>query len=167
MKHFSEKEWQLFRRGEYPEEKSRLMEEHLKECPNCMDMFLNSINEREIIEAHKAIPADFTNTVIKMINSERKAPMPPKRSIGWVKKNQNLLAYYAAAAVLTIALMGGGAFQAFVTNSTNAAGLDVFPGYRESLLRQFDSIQPDLNQIQQKGSLCNNQSHYDGYSQGH
>jgi hypothetical protein len=50
---------------------------------------------------------------------------------------------------------------------TNAAGLDVFPGYRESLLRQFDSIQPDLNQIQQKGSLCNNQSHYDGYSQGH
>jgi predicted anti-sigma-YlaC factor YlaD len=122
MKHFSDKEWQLFRRDEYPEEKSRLMEEHLQECPKCMDMFLNSINEREIIETQKAIPTDFTDTVIKMINSERKAPMPPKRSIRWVKKSQNLLAYYAAAAVLTIALMGGGAFQAFVKNSTNVGG---------------------------------------------
>lgn len=122
MKHFSEKEWQLFKRGEYPEEKSRLMEEHLQECPKCMDTFLSSINEEEIIEVQKAIPTDFTDTVIKMINSEREAPVPPKRASRWVKKSQNLLAYYTAAAVLTIALMGGGAFQAFVKSSTDFGG---------------------------------------------
>ncbi len=122
MKHFDEKEWQQFRKGEYPAEESQLMEGHLQECPKCMDAFLNSINEEEVLKAQKAIPTVFTATVIKMINSERKASVPPKRSSRWAKKSQNLLAYYTAAAVVTIVLMGGGAFQAFVKSSTVVGG---------------------------------------------
>lgn len=122
MKHFNEKEWQLFKRDEYPAEESQLMEEHLQKCPKCMDTFLNSIDEEEVLKAQKTIPTDFTHTVIKMINSERKTPMPPQKSSRWVKKSQNLLAYYTAAAVLTIALMGGGAFQAFVNSSNDVGG---------------------------------------------
>ncbi len=123
MKHFNEKEWQMFRRGEYPKGRSRFMEEHLQGCQKCLDAFLNSINEEEIAQAQKAIPPDFTDTVISMINREdAREARGPSPCFRWVKQSQNLLAYYAAAAVLTIALMGGGAFQALVKGYSNVAG---------------------------------------------
>lgn len=120
MKHFNEKEWQMFRRGEYSQKESRLMEVHLRGCQQCVETFLRSIDEEDVVRAQKAIPPDFTDTVISMIDRERHAAVAPKGS-GMLAKSQNLLVYYAAAAVLTIALMGGGAFQAFVKGYSHVA----------------------------------------------
>jgi hypothetical protein len=120
MKHFNEKEWQMFRRGKYSQKESRFMEEHLRGCQQCLDAFLHSIDEEDLLQAQEAIPPDFTDTVISMIDRERYTRVPPKGSSRW-GNSQNLLVYYAAAAVLTIALMGGGAFQTFVKGYSHVA----------------------------------------------
>jgi len=125
MKHFNEEEWQNFKNGGCSAAESSLMEEHLLKCPKCMDLFLNSIDEKDAARAQKAIPPDFTDNIIDMISDRRPAAAqikPAKGANRPVKRIQNLALYYAAAAVLTIALMSGGAFQAFVKGYSNAAG---------------------------------------------
>ncbi|MGB4504243.1 MAG: hypothetical protein WBI44_05040 [Syntrophaceticus sp.] len=120
MKHFNEKEWQMFRRGEYSQKESQFMEEHLRGCQKCMDAFLKSIDEEDVALAQETIPPDFTDTVISMIEREQHTAKLPKGSDRW-GKSQNLFVYYAAAAILTITLMGGGAFQAFVKGYSHVA----------------------------------------------
>jgi predicted anti-sigma-YlaC factor YlaD len=125
MKHFNEEEWQKLKNGECSAAESCLMEEHLLKCPKCMDLFLNSFDEKDAARAQKAIPPDFTDTVIGMISGERPEAVhfkPAKGANRQAKRAQNLALYYTAAAVLTIALMSGGAFQTFVKGYSNAAG---------------------------------------------
>jgi hypothetical protein len=77
MKHFNEKEWQMFRRGEYSQEESRFMEEHLRGCQQCLNAFLNSIDEEDLLQAQERF---FGYRRSARLNGLYKHPFPPVSS---------------------------------------------------------------------------------------
>ncbi|MEN6326142.1 MAG: hypothetical protein ABFD18_08060 [Syntrophomonas sp.] len=107
MKHFSSEEWRALGQGPGGE-KDMVMEKHLLECDACLPLFLEGIDEAALEQARAVIPPDFTARTCALIEADaRRKEKYPARF-----QNKGFLAYYAAAAVITIMLTGGGAFQA-------------------------------------------------------
>ncbi|MDD2621251.1 MAG: hypothetical protein PHC92_11360 [Syntrophomonadaceae bacterium] len=111
MKHFSKEEWVVY--GKEPaSEQAALMEKHLLDCDACLQLFLEGIDETDMTEALAFIPPDFTTHTSDLIRaSARQEERPPARF-----QSKGLLAYYAAAAAITIMLTGGGVFE-FLNNA--------------------------------------------------
>lgn len=120
MKHYTKEEWCIINKGD--QKKFRIMEEHLQECEECLEIFLNLIDSEEIAGAEEAVPLDFTPSVMQFINRMQGKPRqvrkkPAEQSL----KRQSMLVYYAAAVLLTLVFMGGGVFQALVNGYTDVA----------------------------------------------
>jgi len=129
MRHYSEGEWIKFNNGDCPQESARLMEEHLQSCAGCLEIFLDLVNREDIARAEETIPRDFTQSVMQLIDQKPSIPIQAQKNVhNPACKRQRLLVYYAAAAVLTLAFMGGGVFQALVDSypddGTIASGLN-------------------------------------------
>jgi len=102
--HFTEQEWVEFVNGRTEERKRRAMEEHLYECGECVEMFLSCITKRHIESAENTLSPEFTRNVMAKVEwGERKK----ETSVG----RYNAFCYYAAAACITIMLMGAGVFE--------------------------------------------------------
>lgn len=107
MKHFSSEEWRALGQGP-DEEKNNVMEKHLLECDACLQLFLKGIDETALEQARAVIPPDFTARSCALIEADaRRKEKYPARF-----QSKGFLAYYAAAAAITIMLTSGGAFQA-------------------------------------------------------
>lgn len=106
MQHFSEVEWQQFSQGQKAD-KALVMENHLEICDQCRQLFLESIDAAEMKRAEAAIVPGFAAQTIDLIEKSTRPKRPyPQRS-----NTRSLLLYYTAAAVLTLALTGGGIIQ--------------------------------------------------------
>lgn len=87
------------------------IEAHLVECETCMTALLSLVDERDVADAAELLPPDFAIKVMTAVRQERP---------GWRRKPQcfrasrNSLTYYAAAAAVTLILMGNGFFQTLV-----------------------------------------------------
>jgi hypothetical protein len=125
MRHYTEDEWVRFNDKDCSRETVRLMEEHLRNCEDCRETFLSLVSGEDVARAARAVPRDFTQSVMRLIDAEPSAPepsLPARTDLIRTEKNagnrawkrERLLTYYAAAAVLTLAFMGGGVFQALV-----------------------------------------------------
>lgn len=123
MRHFTGEEWLAFKDDECTPEKFSLMEEHLERCEKCLETFLSTIDQEEIARAEDYIPADFTASVLSILSNEGHSPQGRNKTSTGVTKRQRLFVYYAAAAVLTLALTGGGVFQALVDSSSTVASI--------------------------------------------
>lgn len=106
MQHYSEAEWQQFVSGQIPD-KELEMESHLQDCDQCRQVFLESIDAAELKRAEAAIRPDFTDQTLNRIQKS----VRPKRPSPRQGNTRSLLLYYTAAAVLTLALTGGGVIE--------------------------------------------------------
>lgn len=114
MKHFSSEEWRNLGKGLNNEIQIE-MEKHLLDCDACLQLFLEGIDEAALDEARNAIPSDFTARTCALIKAgERKTERYPAHF-----QRKGLLAYYTAAAAITIMLTGGGVFQSLNNASIN------------------------------------------------
>lgn len=123
MKHYTEDEWLKFNRCDLPLEKRFFMEEHLRECDQCLAVFLGLVDGGEVAGAAELVPPDFTPVVMRMIGAgPGQTPRRVRRKSEVDRaRRQNLLVYYAAAAVLTLAFLGGGVFQSLVRSYPEVA----------------------------------------------
>ncbi|PKM78213.1 MAG: hypothetical protein CVU90_02785 [Firmicutes bacterium HGW-Firmicutes-15] len=124
MKHFDVQEWLLFNQGEAGEEKEHLMEEHLVICEDCMQIFLDGIDEIEINRANAIITPDFTTRTIELVKeqSERLNYLKQPSLQSYQHKDRwrrRLFSYYVAAAAVTLMLMSGGVFQSAIHQVPN------------------------------------------------
>ncbi|MGI6469379.1 MAG: hypothetical protein GXZ09_02800 [Syntrophomonadaceae bacterium] len=106
MQHFSAAEWERFLAGENPEQEL-MMENHLKACDQCRQVFLESIHAAELKRAQAVIKPDFTAQTLSLIRKSVAKKRPSSRRTN----TRSLLLYYTAAAVLTLVLTGGGIIQ--------------------------------------------------------
>lgn len=117
MKHYNSEEWRNLGKGLNNEIQIE-MEKHLLDCDACLQLFLEGIDQASLEEARNAIPSDFTVRSCSLIKAgERKTERYPAHF-----QRKGLLAYYAAAAAITIMLTGGGVFQ-----SLNNAKMNLQP----------------------------------------
>jgi len=108
MKHFDSQEWSVFSCDMFPIHKQEQMEEHLYKCDECIEVFLDTIDENAVNEAYNLIPADFTSKTLAYIENHSPKTVPitrPKRKIS------NMFTYYVAAALLTIFFVSSGVFN--------------------------------------------------------
>lgn len=111
MSHYTRQEWIDFKKHRLPEEKQLQMEQHLQVCDSCMDVWLGLIGQEEIDKAAGMIPDDFGRKAMQLVRAQDK-PVSPLSSN--VNKRRRLLAYYTAAAAITLTLVSGGVFQTIV-----------------------------------------------------
>lgn len=105
MKHYSAEEWSAF----YQKDESLdllVMEDHLLECDQCLELFLLAVEQTDLKSIEQRIPADFN----------RKTSQRLLEPVVWEHPSRDykprwLAANYVAAAILTVMLMGGGVFQ--------------------------------------------------------
>ncbi len=116
MRHYMKEEWQAFHRGELSEISRREMEKHLLSCEICMNSFLESMPEEDIVNAGKMLPVDFTDSTMLYIKEKSRPEPPVCHPNTWRKRWQDLFVYYVAAAILTMFFAGGGVFQSLVDN---------------------------------------------------
>lgn len=111
MKHYDQVEWSLYKRNLLDDKIYEVMEEHLYECDQCLNIFLSLIDENEIEEVGKVISEDFTDNI--MMNIKNLTPINKKKAKR-SKLPQDFFIYYTAVASVTILLTAGGVFGKLV-----------------------------------------------------
>jgi len=118
QEHFSSDEWQVFKQKTIEPEICAEMEVHLQFCESCQELYLNLIEQTDLELAQKAIPPDFTDSLLKKVAKQPTETIilkfPTKKS---QPDRKNIFAYYVSAAILTLALMSGGVFDSMVDQS--------------------------------------------------
>ncbi|MDD3269655.1 MAG: hypothetical protein PHX14_10060 [Syntrophomonadaceae bacterium] len=114
MKHFSSEEWRSLGQG-LNRDKDMVMEKHLLECDACLQLFLEGIDANAMEEAKFVIPPDFATRTCDLIRAS--ARQEPRYTARFQRKG--LLAYYAAAAVITIMMTSGGLLQSLNNTKIN------------------------------------------------
>jgi len=115
MKHYSELEWLALKQRSVKEPETELMENHLRECDQCMNLFLNLTNELESARIDRCIPPNFSQTTMAFINNNQVSHFPTNHRRQ--SKMRRLLSYYVAAAAVTLMLVSSGVFQAAVSDA--------------------------------------------------
>lgn len=136
MKHFTQEQWLLYKKGMISREIMDYMDSHLQECDQCLQTFLALIGEQEILNAGKILSPDFTKHVLQ--EAGQLATMKQKKR----KSNEGIkttMIYYAAAASITLLFAVSGVFQTFVEKAPLAVSNQIV-----SVLKE-DSLKPDLS----------------------
>ncbi|MEA1961078.1 MAG: hypothetical protein U9N81_07345 [Bacillota bacterium] len=144
--HYSPEQWQTYRNGDLDHQTSLEMEDHLLICPVCLDHFLNTISQEDVLRAEQVLPADFTQTTVALVSKTRIQISKPARQNAIPKRlRRRLFGYYVAAAVITLALMGGGVFESMVDRYPQAISMCTMNDYRDKPnihLKNLDKVQP-------------------------
>lgn len=122
MKHFSYKETLRYVRNEWKEEDRVALEGHLYTCDQCLEMYLQVVEEEESNLPMIADETNFTDSVMVGIK-EQKAPVQVK-----ARPNpfyQQAFFHYFLAAAATILLMSSGVFQSLTQYTENVQGPQV------------------------------------------
>jgi hypothetical protein len=119
MEHFDQQEWLLFFQGKATAEQEHQMEEHLIVCEDCMQIFLNEIDEMEINRARSFIPPDFAIRTMELVQEEKERQnyirQPGIQSHLYRDRwRKRFFSYYVAAAAVTLMLMSAGVFQSAI-----------------------------------------------------
>jgi len=115
MKHYLESEWLTYKHHSTDKSESELMENHLLECDQCLNLFLNLTDERDIARVETLIPPDFSRSAMAFILHKQ---TPPPRNIRSRDKIKRLLSYYVIASMVTLVLVSGGFFEKVVSNAS-------------------------------------------------
>lgn len=103
MSHYSSTDWFLFSRGGLEKARRLRMEQHLLNCDSCLRDYLSTIGEREEEMAALLLPPEFERSLGNFMTQKRQAANRTQRP--------RLLFNYAAAAVVTLALIACGFFD--------------------------------------------------------
>lgn len=165
MKHYEQAEWLLYKDGLLPEDRCEEMEEHLMECTGCLELFLSLVSEVEVEQAAQLLKSDFTEQVMQNIKIQEIQIVnnPVQKSVGKISnskvskhkkskkgKRTSMLAYYAAAASITLFFMGTGFFQALVETGPKL----------EALQAKVDNISQSKTELSWSEKITNQTSHW-------
>ncbi|MEA4924959.1 MAG: hypothetical protein VB084_06550 [Syntrophomonadaceae bacterium] len=131
MKHYVESQWLALKNRKLSRPESEIMETHLLECEDCLNLFLRLTDELAAPPANNVIPRDFSCSTMTFIQDRVRSRSNYGRSRDKIKR---LLSYYVAASVVTLVLAGGGFFTKV---ADRAMTLSDQPGIEA---RQPDSI---------------------------
>lgn len=118
MEHYTKEQWQQFRKEECSQDIYLKMEEHLTECDLCLSVFLELIDEQEIVAANNLLSPDFAKRVMKKVQGHKYSANKKKKWFN--EKLKSMVVYYMAAASITLIFVGSGLFQNFVEKGTDA-----------------------------------------------
>jgi hypothetical protein len=105
--HYSVEEWRMFADDLVSHEMRILMENHLACCDQCLGHYLSCITPDRQQQAQERLDPGFTGKIIAEISlSVGKKQYNNKRNNG-----RDVIFYYAAAACITLFLMGIGVFE--------------------------------------------------------
>lgn len=117
MEHYNELQWKLFSENLIDESQQLEMQNHLLECQQCLELYLDAIEEKSMLEP-SIISKDFTEKVMKEVTVENRK----RTRETFKKKRKNIIACYFAASFITIFFMWSGVFQRVVDTSPRASG---------------------------------------------
>ncbi|MCM3706209.1 MULTISPECIES: hypothetical protein [Cytobacillus] len=87
MEHFSSEEWRKYAKNELTEPERELYEDHLYICDQCLEVYLEVMEEEEYSLPEMPGEEDFTNLVMAQITGEfpkeaskEQSGLPPKAS---------------------------------------------------------------------------------------
>lgn len=132
MKHYPESEWLAFKQHEINTTQAAAMEDHLLECDQCLNLFLNLTGELETAHAKAIIPPDFSRTTMRAVKQQK---IPRSGTIRGRDRIKRLFSYYVAAAAVTLILAGGGFFETIVSDpGLVTASSAAKPEYADSII---------------------------------
>ena len=161
MKHYDELDWKLYKKNLINDDLRSKMEEHLYSCYDCLNTFLDLIDDDEIDAASDIVPKDFTDNIILELNKNKISKIEDR--IGEEKKNtpshtfnkKKFLAQYIAVASVAIVLTATGTFSEIALampvvsekvveienkDSLGKRFLDYSDELQESILNKIDDI---------------------------
>lgn len=115
MSHYDKSDWLKYKSKIISNERADSMTEHLYNCNECLETFLSLTEHSELKYAEDHISKDFSAMTMNKIKNIDVVLRYKK----YKNKKINKLIYYVAAAILTIAFMVGGYFNALVDSSKN------------------------------------------------
>jgi len=114
MKHYSESEWQAYQQDLTDKSNTEMMETHLIDCDQCLNLLLSLTDELASARAEAIIPPDFCRNTMAFIHHSQIQP----RNVRSRDKIKRLFSYYVAAAAVTLMLMSSGFFDTMVGSAS-------------------------------------------------
>lgn len=114
MNHFIESEWRAYKHHLIDKTESEMMENHLIDCDQCLNLFLSLTDELDAARANTVIPVDFSHNTMAFIHRSQIQP----HNVSSRDKIKRLFSYYVAAAAVTLILMSSGFFDSMVGSAS-------------------------------------------------
>ena len=116
MMHYSKEEWTKYVKNEMNEDVREEYENHLYTCDQCLDIYLQVVEEAEYELPEIENDTEFTDLIMAQIAESR-----PPSTTDWMNRKerkkgsrpyyQTAIFHYSVAAAMTILLMTTGVFQ--------------------------------------------------------
>lgn len=110
MNHYNRQQWEKYKNRDMDSQESLLMEEHLVECDQCLALYLELFNRHDLVAANEHIPEKFSSTVLSIVKTGGQVSPPVLQTSRRKRARRRILAFYTAAAVITVMLTGSGVF---------------------------------------------------------
>ena len=107
MAHLTEQDIFFYSHELWPQEKILAADKHMRHCPKCQAAFLDLL-EAEGSEQQAILPPDFNAQVMQRLEQSKQSNQRGKKRFD--RPLWQVLTYYAAAAAVALALMGGALF---------------------------------------------------------
>lgn len=109
MNHIDYENWLLYATDSLDEETRSQYEKHLYSCDQCLELYLEAVEEAESQMPVLSDPLGFTDSIMKEIGGVQEKPPPqikPKKNL-----RRQALVHYVIAAAMTLVLMSTGIFS--------------------------------------------------------
>lgn len=116
MQHFDLNEWKKYVDNKLDDNTAGLMEEHLPGCDSCLENYLLVLEDSSYHNAADVESKGITDKVMSTVKLMESKKRNKKKAI-----SSGMLAYYAAAACLTLFITMSGGFDFIQNNATAAA----------------------------------------------
>ena len=133
MEHFDMHRMMLYTNGLAEENLKLQIENHLLNCDDCMEKYIEAIEYRNVHDASLLISPGFCDRVMDQIKEEKEKNN--EREERRVQKKYQVFIYYVAAACITLIFMASGVFQQIFGSVSNVtSGIEESPGSIEKMV---------------------------------
>ncbi|HPD00314.1 MAG TPA: hypothetical protein PLA01_03070 [Acetivibrio sp.] len=133
MEHFDTHKLMLYVNGLAEEDMKLDIENHLQNCDECLEKYIEAIEYKNVHEASALISPEFCSRVMEQITQgEEKIGKIRERRI---QNKYQAFMYYVAAACITLIFMASGVFQQIFGSVSNVtSGIEESPGSIEKMV---------------------------------
>ncbi|MBM7587599.1 hypothetical protein JOC86_004173 [Bacillus pakistanensis] len=153
MKHKTFEEWMTYVRDEVDEKTRVEFENHLYECDQCMEVYLEAIERQETSFPTVTDPDGFTDGIMAMIEQEKPVTkIENPRTYAKTKFYQKSVFHYLVAATMTLLLMTTGVFQELMTIVTDFENKSPKESITEGIMKETFSFVEEPNQTNKEAN---------------
>ncbi len=115
MRHFDINQWKSYMAQSLDKSQEQQMEQHLLHCDECLQTYISAVEESQQKLAAVGDSQNLTNRIISRIAEDTAAEKNVKKVV-----RPGMLAYYSAAACITLCLTFTGGFD-YMSKGVNSA----------------------------------------------